>query len=99
MNIEDVRDAARRHVSAIVDGRLDDAIALVVEDGRNEIRTNLERLTRPISGSVEDVREDKGEYVVLLSFKMSTADGFGMVLQTHWAEVDGVPLLHVGYEL
>lgn len=99
MELRAVRKAAHNHVRAVVDGRIDDAVASVVAEGREEIRENLSRLPRPIEGRVEDVREDRGEFVVLLWFKTSPEDEYGVVVESHWAYVDDEPLLHWGYPL
>lgn len=94
-----VREAADRHVRAIVEGCLDDAIAEVVPEGRREIHANLSSLPQPLDGRVEDVRADKDQFVVLLWFKTSAEDEFGVVLESHWAFVEGIPQLHWAYQL
>jgi hypothetical protein len=89
-----VREAAERHVRAIVEGRIADALADVIEDIRAESEANLLGVA-PLVATVEIERidVDRDEALVLMRFVTRSESQPDVLIESEWWEVDGRPQL------
>ncbi len=89
-----MREVAERHVRAIAEGRISDALADIVEDIRAESEANL-ALAAPLvsTAEVERVDVDRDEAVVLLRFVTRSGTQPDVLIESEWWEIDGRPQL------
>jgi hypothetical protein len=89
-----VREVAERHVQAIAEGRISDALADVVEDIRTESEANL-ALVAPLvtTAEVESIEVDRDEATVLMRFVTRSETQPDVLIESQWWEVDGRPQL------
>jgi hypothetical protein len=89
-----VREVAERHVQAIAEGRISDALADVVEDIRTESEANL-ALVAPLvtTAEVESIEVDRDEATVLMRFVTRSETQPDVLVESQWWEVDGRPQL------
>jgi hypothetical protein len=97
MDDQSVRASAEQHVAAIATGHIEEALRHVVEEGRQEIETNLRAIQHLIEhAEVGEVGIAADRASPVLGFH--TPDGV-VPIQSLWTERGGLPMLYYAHRI